>query len=156
MAEKARGLFIWVKTVLLWPPFLFASLFVFVYSCRIKNLYCHFIFFWTLYYLLLSRVYLHCHRCFSFFYFYFTCGGTCMTLYDSFLLYFTQRLLILFHLSFLLPSIPFCACASLPFSFFYLSIFDSFLPAPYSPYTAPYSCFTSIFYSVCVPCMTRL
>ena len=43
----ALSLYRVVLTPLLWPPFLFASLFILVYSCRVKNLYCHFIIFWT-------------------------------------------------------------------------------------------------------------
>ena len=88
--------------------------------------------------------------------FYLTCSGTCMTPYDSFFTVLYSAPVHSLSSFILLPSTPFCACASLPFLFFYLSILDSFLPAPYSSFTAPYSYFTSIFYSVRVPCMTWL
>ena len=85
-------------------PLPFASLFTFVYSCCVKNLYCHFISFGLLYYLLHPRMSLHCHRCFSFSIFTLPAAGLSMTLFDSFLLYFTQHLCILYHpLFFYLP-----------------------------------------------------
>ena len=108
-------------------PLLFASLFTLVYSCRIKNLYCHFISFGLLYYLLHSHVYLHCHRCFSFSIFTLPAAGLSMTLYDSFLLYFTQRLRILYHLLFFYLPLLSAQDVSFPFPSFFSHNCDTYL-----------------------------
>ena len=71
-----------------------------------------------------------------------------MTLYDSLFTVVYSAPAHSWSSFILYLSTPFCTCVSLPFSLFYLSILNSFLPAPYSFYTVPYSCFTSIFYSI--------
>ena len=96
-------------------PLLFASLFTFVYSCCVKNLYRHFISFGLLYYLLHSHVFVHCHRCFSFSIFTLPAAELCMTLYDSLFTVLYSAPAHSFSSCILLPSTPFCACTSLPF-----------------------------------------
>ena len=104
------------------PPF-FSPLCLLLFThVASRTMYCHFISFGLLYYLLHSCAYWHCHRCFLFSILSFTCSGTCMTLFDSFLLYFTQRLHILYHhLFFYLLLLSVLACPFLFLSFTYQS-----------------------------------